>query len=220
MGVLACPISLALLDRLAPLAPVAGAGSIVARQAPDLFALWLAWEAECGARRDPPFWAVVWPAAQVLAWYLLAHPRAVSGLKVLDLGCGAGVAAIAAARAGASAVIANDVDPVAACVASLNGVANGVALTPSVGDLTGAEPQAAGAVILVADMFYERESSGAMLRWLRASAANGSRVLVADGGRPFSPSVRLVERHHETVAVSADVEGVGERIVRVCELLP
>jgi len=214
------PISLALLNRLAPLTPVAGAEPVVAHQAPDLFALWLAWEAECGARRDPPFWAVVWPAARVLAWYLLAHPSIVSGQTVLDLGCGGGVAGVAAARAGASAVIANDVDPAAACVASLNGVANGVALTPSVGDLSAAAPQVAGAVILVADLFYERESSGAMLRWLRASAACGSRVLVADGGRPFSPSARLVDLHRETVAVSADVEGTGERIVRVCELLP
>jgi len=218
--VLACPISVALLDRLAPLAPVAGAEPVIARQAPDLFALWLAWEAECGARRDPPFWAVVWPAARVLASYLLAHAGAVSGRTVIDLGCGGGVAGMAAAIAGASAVVANDVDPIAVSVASLNGVANGVSLTPSVGDLTGAAPQVAGAVVLVADMFYERESSRSMLHWLRAAALNGSLVLVADGGRPFSPSVRLVERHRETVPVSADVEGVGERIVRVCELLP
>jgi len=192
----------------------------VARQAPDLFALWLAWEAECGARRDPPFWAVVWPAARVLARYLLAHPQVVLGQRVLDLGCGGAAAGIAAARAGAAVVIANDVDPAAVFVASLNARANGVALTPSEGDLTGTPPKAAAAVILAADLFYEREPARGMLGWLRACAEHGSRVLVADGGRPFSPSVRLVDLHREIVSVCPDVEGVGERIVRVCELLP
>jgi predicted nicotinamide N-methyase len=209
-----------LLDRLAPLAPVGGAESIVARQAPDLFALWLAWEAECGARRDPPFWAVVWPASRVLARYLLAHPQAVSGQTVLDLGCGGAAAGIAAATAGAAMVIANDVDPAAVFVASLNARANRVALTLSEGDLTGTPPQAATAVILAADLFYEREPARGMLGWLRACAAHGSRVLVADGGRPFSPSVRLVDLHREIVSVCTDVEGAGERTVRVCELLP
>jgi predicted nicotinamide N-methyase len=209
-----------LLDRLAPLAPVTGAEAVVAHQAPDLFALWLAWEAECRARRDPPFWAVVWPAARVLARYLLAHPGAVVGQTALDLGCGGAVAGIGAAKAGAAAVIANDVDHAAVWVASLNGVANGVELTAAAGDLTGTAPRGAGVVILVADMFYECQPSRALLRWLRASTGNGARVLVADAGRPFSPAVRLVHLHSETVAVSADVEGVAERLVRVCELLP
>jgi predicted nicotinamide N-methyase len=92
--------SAALLARLAPLTPVPGRPDLVAHHAPDLLALWQAWEAECGARHDVPFRAVVWPAAQLLARVFQAEPAWVRGKSVLDLGCGGGVAGIAAAKAG------------------------------------------------------------------------------------------------------------------------
>src|SRR5205807_2596801 len=49
--------SSALLARLAPLTPVPGRPDLVAHYAPDVFALWQAWEEECGARQEVPFWA-------------------------------------------------------------------------------------------------------------------------------------------------------------------
>ena len=88
--------SAALLARLAPLTPVPGRPDLVAHQAPDLLALWQAWEAESGMMQDVPFWAVVWPAAQLLARVLQDEPAWVRGKTVLDLGCGGGVAGIAA----------------------------------------------------------------------------------------------------------------------------
>lgn len=209
--------SLGLLNRLAAVAPVAGAGHVVAHQAADVFALWMAWEEECGERCDPPFWAAVWPAARVLAGYLLAQPDCVAGRTVLDLGCGGAVAGIAAAKAGASAVIANDIDPAALHVAQLNAAANDVCLALAPGDLTTTR-HAREDVVLVADLFYEREPSMHLLGWLHASAARGTRVLVADGGRPFSPGTSLVDLHEDTVAVSQDLEGVATRTVRIREL--
>jgi predicted nicotinamide N-methyase len=206
-----------LVRRLAPMAAVAGGGPIVAHQAPDLFALWLAWEEECGVACGPPFWAVAWPAARVLAGYLLSHPDAVSGRTVLDLGCGGGVAGIAAARAGAASVVANDVDPVALHIAASNARANEVILSPAVEDLTTTR-RAQVDVVLVADMFYEKEPSAGMMGWLRASAAAGSTVLIADSGRPFSPAAGLVDVHAARVGVCAEVEGVADRLVRIREL--
>src|ERR671935_2967333 len=58
--------SSALLARLAPLTPVPGRPDLVAHHAPDVFALWQAWEEECGAPQAVPFWATVWPAGPVL----------------------------------------------------------------------------------------------------------------------------------------------------------
>ena len=52
----------------------------------------------------------------------LVHP----GMRVLDLGCGTGILAIAAAKLGAEAVVAVDVDPNAVRAASENAAANGV----------------------------------------------------------------------------------------------
>src|SRR5215813_1470720 len=59
--------SSALLARLAPLTPVPGRPDLVAHHAPDVIALWQAWEDECGAPQAVPFWATVWPAGQLLA---------------------------------------------------------------------------------------------------------------------------------------------------------
>ena len=51
------------------------------------------------------------------------------GMRVLDLGCGSGILAIAAARLGASSVLALDIDPNAVRAARENAAANGVAPT-------------------------------------------------------------------------------------------
>src|SRR2546429_6910331 len=88
--------SSALLARLAPLTPVPGRPDLVAHHAPDVIALWQGWEDECGAPQAVPFWATVWPAGQLLARVVQAEPAWVRGQTVLDLGCGSGVAGIAA----------------------------------------------------------------------------------------------------------------------------
>jgi len=49
------------------------------------------------------------------------------GAKALDLGCGSGILAIAAARLGAAHVLALDIDPTAVRIAAENAAANGVA---------------------------------------------------------------------------------------------
>jgi ribosomal protein L11 methyltransferase len=65
---------------------------------------------------------------QLLEQY--AHP----GLRTLDLGCGSGVLAIAAARIGAAPVLALDNDPVAVQVAAENVQRNGVAAQVTVAE--------------------------------------------------------------------------------------
>ena len=57
---------------------------------------------------DPPYWAFCWPAGQILARWVLDNADKFCGKTVLDLGCGSGVVAIAAARAGAARVLACD----------------------------------------------------------------------------------------------------------------
>ena len=50
-----------------------------------------------------PYWCRPWPSALALAQLLTAQPELVRGRRVLELGCGLGLAGIAAARAGAIA---------------------------------------------------------------------------------------------------------------------
>lgn len=66
---------------------------------------------------------------------LLRYMFCVRGKSVLDLGCGTGLLAIAAARLGAAEVWATDVSPVAVDCARRNAERNGVDLTAKVGDL-------------------------------------------------------------------------------------
>lgn len=68
-------------------------------QADEITPIWSATEAEL--RRvnvAPPFWAFAWAGGQAVARHLLTHSELVAGKRVLDLACGSGLIAIAAAR--------------------------------------------------------------------------------------------------------------------------
>ena len=84
------------------LGPVPAVPEIRLYLANDVLGLWQRTEDERGAGQPPPFWAFAWPGGQVLARYVLDHPDLVAGRRVLDLGSGSGLVAIAAALAGAS----------------------------------------------------------------------------------------------------------------------
>lgn len=121
----------------------------------------------------PAYWAFCWASGQVLARYLLDHPQQVAGKTVLDFGCGSGIAAIAAARAGARRVIACDIDADALLATRHNAALNGVTLELAEDFDKIAEPVD---LILVADVLYDR----ANLVWLPRFLERASRVLVAD----------------------------------------
>jgi ribosomal protein L11 methyltransferase len=85
---------------------------------------------------------------------LLALERAaLQGCRVLDVGTGSGILAIAAALLGAARVTALDVDPVAVRTAAANAAENGVTGSVAVleGDLRGIEPALTGAGAVPAD---------------------------------------------------------------------
>lgn len=210
--------SLALLARYAPLAPVPGCPQLVAHQAPDIFALWQGWEAECGLIRDVPYWGIVWPAAQVLAQYLVSHRELALGRTVLDCGCGGGVAAIAAVTCGARSATGCDLDPTAVFVARRNALANSVAIGTECRDVIAYCRGQAFELILVADLFYQREFSAGLLAALTEARQRGSEVIIADSGRPFLPKEGLTEIHAQTAATTFDVEGCWSRTVRLYTL--
>lgn len=182
--------------------------------------LWSEWERESRRPREVPYWATVWPAARVLAAWLSAHPDEARGKPVLEVGCGGAVAAIAAAKSGATKVLANDIDPVALHVAKLNAAANEVLIECNGDDLL--DPRArlpfTPALVLVADLFYQKEVAARTLSFLAAVRAAGARVLVADGGRPFAPKDGVVAIARERVAVNRGLEGVDRREVAILEI--
>jgi predicted nicotinamide N-methyase len=177
-------------------------------QASEPIAAWQHTERATGRTGlDPPFWAFAWAGGQALARYLLDHPEAVAGRQVIDVASGSGLVAIAAALAGAAAVTAYDIDPLAAAAITLNAAANGVAIqavcadvltqaappAPATDVLTQAAPPAPGAdLVLVADAFYEQDLAGQVLAFLDRCHARGAAVLAGDFGRRYLPQARLV----------------------------
>jgi predicted nicotinamide N-methyase len=212
--------SVALIERLAPLTPVPGLPGLTAFQAPDVFAVWQAWEHESGRKQDVPFWATVWPAARLTAQYLGRNPGLVRDKTVLDFGCGGGMVAVAALKAGASRAIANDIDPAALWMAERNAKANGVSLGTEEKNLLEEPPSPDWDVISVADLFYEKPIAEAMLRWLALARRNGSRVYIADASRPFGPREGVETLLERTFATDSDLEGSSQRLVRLLAYLP
>ena len=159
--------------------------------AADIVALWEAMATEHGrTSTDPPFWAAAWPGGQALARYVLDHPELVAGRRVLDLGAGSGLVAVAAVRAGAAAVLASDVDPFARTAITVNAELNGTPGITPVGDVLGDEPPEVG-VILAGDVCYDREMTDRVLPFLDAARARGADVLIGDPGRIYLPEDRL-----------------------------
>ena len=80
---------------------------------------------------EPPYWAFCWASGLALARFLAEQPHWVKGKRVLDFGAGSGVAAIAAAKAGALEVVACDLDPLALAACRANAQLNKVQLSYS-----------------------------------------------------------------------------------------
>ncbi|XP_022085640.1 electron transfer flavoprotein beta subunit lysine methyltransferase-like [Acanthaster planci] len=138
--------------------------------------------AHCGI--DEPFWAFYWPGGQALTRYLLDNPGVVSGKSVLDVGSGCGASAIAAALVGAKSVLANDIDKVAIQAVKLNAEMNSVAMTTTSRNLIGRLADHWD-VVLLGDMFYDKDFTDTVTDWLRCLADRGTEVLIGDPGRIF-----------------------------------
>lgn len=137
-----------------------------------------------------PYWAYCWGGGLALARHFLDRPETVSGRRVLDLGTGSGLVAIAAAKVGAATVAAADVDRHALVAVSLNAEANGVAVTTVLCDLIADSPPAVD-LITVGDMFYEAALAARVLAFLDRCHAAGIDVLIGDPWRAFLPRSRL-----------------------------
>ncbi|MDI7862459.1 methyltransferase [Rhizobiaceae bacterium n13] len=148
--------------------------------------LWLKTEEELQEiGLPPPFWAFAWAGGQGLARYILDHPHVVRGKRVLDFASGSGLVAIAAMKAGATSVLAIDIDPWAGTAVALNAAANDVSVAFSTDNAIGTPVDAD--VVLAGDVFYEKDFADALVPWFRGLVNNGKRVLVGDPGRSYCP---------------------------------
>lgn len=202
--------------RRPPLCP-----EIAVHEAKSLIPLWEAAEELLGFEVEPPFWAFAWPGGQALARHVLDHPDLVRGKVVLDLGCGNGLAALAASMAGAKVALANDIDPSAIEAARFNGRANGLHLHVDLGDLLSEPPGVPPIeVILAGDLFYARMLAARAEPWLRRAAGKGALVLAGDPGRAYTPADGVEDLARYPVPVSLEVERSSPLMTRVLRILP
>ncbi|WP_043358952.1 methyltransferase [Belnapia sp. F-4-1] len=175
-----------------------------------------AWLAREGI--EPPFWAFAWPGSQAMARLILDAPHHATARRVLDFAAGCGLAAIAAARAGAAMVEAAEIDPIAIAAIRLNAALNGAAVTALDGDVVGAPCR--WDLILAGDVCYEAPMTAHILPWLRAMAAAGAEVWLADPGRAYVPREGLAEMARFAVPVTRELEDRDMREVTIARLLP
>ena len=198
-------------------APVPFVPEITLWQADEPIALWEQTEAG-GVEQPPPFWAFAWAGGQALARYVLDHPDLVTGRSVLDLATGSGLVAVAAAKAGATPVTANDIDPFSLAAATANAALNDVPVATIEDDLLDGPPEEYR-VILAGDVFYSREMAARVLPFLRRAAYRGCLVLVGDPGRAYLVSDGLVQQAVYDVPVIEALESVPIRRTTVWQVL-
>jgi predicted nicotinamide N-methyase len=187
------------------LLPVPHAPEISLHVAQEATELWQKTEDELATiGLPPPFWAFAWAGGQALARYLLDEPAMVAGRRVLDFASGSGLVAIAAAKAGAARVTANDIDAFATEAIALNAAANGVTVEVLLDDLVGRD--GGWEVICAGDVCYEREMAGRVVDWLSVLAARGTTVLIGDPGRSYLPRDRLAPLASYEVPVTRSLE--------------
>lgn len=214
-------MSVASSERLDPADPVSAAAFIRANtklMAPPLvpeislhlaeetLPIWQKTEEELGEMNmPPPYWAFAWAGGQALARYLVDNAQEVAGKRVLDLGSGSGLAAIAAMKAGAAGALAADIDALASAAVALNAAANGVVIDATTNDLLVGSSQGFD-VVLVGDLFYERELAEQTLKFIETGARSGSTVLIGDPQRNYFPKGRFEAVGAYSVRVTRELE--------------
>jgi predicted nicotinamide N-methyase len=130
-----------------------------------------------------PYWAELWPSGLLLARAVAALD--VSGLRVLELGCGLGLPSLAAAARGAD-VLATDWAEDAVDLLRRNAARNGIALRAERlrwDEAERLERQGPWELVLGADLLYEARNAQQLEALLPRL---GGDVLLAEPGRPYA----------------------------------
>jgi predicted nicotinamide N-methyase len=154
-------------------------------------------DAAADPEQNLPYWAELWPSGVALAATIARQPEIVRAMRVLELGCGLGVTAIAALRAGADLLV-TDYSPEALALCSLNALdqAGGEPKTLRVNwrDPGAALRDTAGdgfPVVLAADVLFENRDVEPLLALVDQVVAPGGELWLAEPGRP--PAARFLE---------------------------
>jgi predicted nicotinamide N-methyase len=142
-----------------------------------------------------PYWAELWPSAVALARVVARRP--LTGRRVLELGCGLGLPAIAAALGGGR-VLATDWSAEAVAMTAGNAARNDAPLETAVFRWDD-PPEALGppwTLVLASDVLYEPRNVDLLLALLPRVTAAAGEVWLSDPGR--APATRFLEAAAKT----------------------
>lgn len=166
---------------------------------------------EASGSQGAPYWAYQWAGGLALAHHFAAQPEAVAGKRMLDLGAGGGLVAIAAAKAGAAHVTASEIDAFGIAALKLNVAANDVQVDILPGDLLDGPPPTDINLIAVGDLFYEAGLARRTTAFLDRCAAAGIEIIIGDPGRDTLPLDRLLPIAEYGVADVGDMRDAAKR---------
>lgn len=134
-----------------------------------------------------PYWAQPWPASVLLAEAVLRGERG-GGREAIEIGCGVGLVALAAAMMGWE-VTASDYDEDALAFVSLNADRNSVKLARVDRiDFRNPLPEPKYYYILGADLLYEKRNCQPVARWIGSALKRGGTALLSDPNRTAAES--------------------------------
>lgn len=166
------------------------------------------------AAPEPPYWAHLWPGARCLARLITARAEC-SGRRVIEVGCGLGLAGIAAAMGGASVTLldtAHDALRFVRASADLNRCRVATVCT----DVRHAGVRGRFDYCLAADVTYDPVLQIALADFLAAHLGSGGRAWCAESVRTFDQGFRRAcERHGLQVSEHEEREPDDGREVSV-----
>lgn len=134
----------------------------------------------------------LWPAGRLLAQAM--HLADIEGKRILEIGCGLGLASLVLQRRGAD-VVASDVHPLAEPFLAYNSALNGLPAVhyrqmrwdrplPTLGEFD---------MIIASDVLYERDHATLLAGVVERHARDSAEVLITDPGRGSSaPFTRML----------------------------
>lgn len=131
---------------------------------------------------EPPYWAHLWPASRSLARLMATLDCA--GRRVVEIGCGLGLAGIVAAMRGA-AVTMTDTAHAALCFARANAHLNHCGIAAIQTDLRRPGTRGHFDYCLAADVTYEPTLQNAVAEYVAQHLAAGGRAWCAESVRTF-----------------------------------
>jgi predicted nicotinamide N-methyase len=154
-------------------------------------------EAAADPEQNLPYWAELWPSGVALAAAIARAPEALRGKRVLEIGCGLGITATAALRAGADLLV-TDYAPEALALCALNALDQS-GRSPETLRMNWRDPGPAlrtlvrerFPVVLAADVLYESRDVEPLLTLVECVVAPFGELWLAEPGR--APAGRFLE---------------------------